>query len=61
MAPRKIVDARADEKGNIIQVKIQGNQKFTPLETAMDMADAGKIDAGHYPPRDCQKTFEDAA
>ncbi len=55
MPPRKIVDARADEKGNITQVKIEGNQNFTPLDTAMDMADAGKIKAVTVRPANAKK------
>lgn len=42
---RKIVDAVANEKGNITKVKLQGNKTFTPLETAIRMAERGQIDA----------------
>ncbi len=42
---RKIVDDIADDKGNITKVKIQGNKTFTPLETAINMAKRGEIDA----------------
>lgn len=42
---RKIVDAKADNKGNIQAVKIQGNQTFTPLKTAIRMTKQGKVDA----------------
>jgi len=44
---RKIVDARADSKGNITQVRIAGNTNFTSLETAMRMADRGEISNAH--------------
>jgi hypothetical protein len=47
MAPRKIVDAKADDKGNITQVKLAGNSNFTGLEAAMRMADQGKIEGAH--------------
>lgn len=40
---RKVVDARADSKGNITHVRIEGNQNMTPLETAMRMADRGEL------------------
>jgi hypothetical protein len=40
---RKVVDARQDNEGNIVQVKIQGNQNFTPVETAIDMAKRGEL------------------
>jgi hypothetical protein len=29
---RKVVDARANKKGNITHVKLEGNQRFTPKE-----------------------------
>lgn len=44
---KKVVDAKADAKGNITAVKLDGNKGFTPLETAMRMADAGQIDNAH--------------
>ena len=44
---RKVVDARQDEKGNITQVKIQGNQNFTPVATAIDMANRGELANAH--------------
>ena len=44
---RKVIDAREDEKGNITQVKIQGNQNFTPVETAIDMAKRGELANAH--------------
>lgn len=47
MAKRKIVDARADSKGNIESVRFDGNSNFTSLETAMRMADRGEIDGAH--------------
>ena len=47
MTPRKIVDARADNKGNITQIKLAGNTNFTPLDTAIRMADRGDIANAH--------------
>ena len=44
---RRITDARADDKGNITHVKISGNERFTPLETAMRMADRGELSNVH--------------
>ncbi len=44
---RKVVDARQDNEGNIVQVKIQGNQKFTPVETAIEMAKRGELANAH--------------
>jgi hypothetical protein len=44
---RKVVDARQDKEGNIVQVKIQGNQNFTPVETAIEMAKRGGLANAH--------------
>jgi hypothetical protein len=44
---RKVVDARADSKGNITHVKIDGNQRFTPLNQAINMADRGELSNAH--------------
>ena len=44
---RRVVDARADSKGNITHVRIEGNQRFTGLETAMGMADRGELSNAH--------------
>jgi hypothetical protein len=42
---KKIVDAQQDSKGNIKSVLFEGNKTFTPKETAIKMAEQGKIDA----------------
>ena len=47
MAPRKVIDARADSDGNITHVKIEGNVNFTPKEVAMRMADNGELSNAH--------------
>jgi len=52
---KKIVDAKADSKGNIIAVKIQGNTTFTPLETAIRMTEQGLIDAVVVKPKGRRK------
>lgn len=44
---RKVTDARADAKGNITHVKISGNERFTPLDAAMRMADRGELSNVH--------------
>jgi len=44
---RKVIDASQDSKGNITQVKIQGNQNFTPVEKAIDMAKRGELANAH--------------
>lgn len=44
---RKVTDARADSKGNITHVKIEGNQRMTPLKQAMNMADRGELSNAH--------------
>lgn len=44
---RKVVDARADAKGNITHVKVEGNSRFTPLNQAMNMAERGELTNVH--------------
>lgn len=44
---KKIVDARADAKGNIEAVRFEGNVNFTSQKKAVEMAKAGKIDNAH--------------
>jgi hypothetical protein len=44
---RRVVDARADSKGNITHVRIEGNQRFTSVDTAMGMADRGELSNAH--------------
>lgn len=44
---KKVIDAKQDSKGNITAVKLSGNSSFTPVETAMGMADKGQIDNAH--------------
>ncbi|WGO99779.1 DUF3892 domain-containing protein [Saccharophagus degradans] len=44
---KKVIDAKQDGKGNITAVKLSGNSSFTPVETAMGMADKGQIDNAH--------------
>ena len=44
---KKIVDARADAKGNIKSVRFEGNSTFTPTETAVRLAQQGKISNAH--------------
>jgi hypothetical protein len=39
MAGRKIVDARADEKGNIEAVQFEGNRNFTAVERAVSIVE----------------------
>jgi hypothetical protein len=43
MAQKKVIDAKADDKGKIIAVKIEGNKSFTNIETAVKMAGDGKL------------------
>jgi Protein of unknown function (DUF3892) len=44
---RRIVDARADGKGNISHVRLDGNQRFTPVTQAIPMARRGEIENAH--------------
>ena len=44
---KKIVDAQADSDGDITAVRFQGNATFTPLDTAIRMAERGQIENAH--------------
>jgi len=55
MSKRKIVDAKADSKGNITAVRLQGNTSFTPLKTAIRMTTQGLIDAVVVKPKHAKK------
>ena len=44
---RKIVDARADEDGDITHVLFEGNTNFTAVERAIPMADRDEIQNTH--------------
>lgn len=52
---RKIVDAKADSKGNIKAVKIKGNKTFTPIKTAIRMTKQGKVDAVAVKPKNAKE------
>ena len=47
MAPKKIVDAVNDSKGNVKAVRFEGNKTFTPLPTAIRMTDRGEVAGAH--------------
>lgn len=52
---KKVVDARNDAKGNISHVKLEGNQGWTDLSTAIRMADRKQIENVHVVrPRDAK-------
>ncbi len=46
-AQKKVVDAKSNQEGDITHVKIEGNQGWTPLETAIKMADQGELGNVH--------------
>lgn len=52
---KKIVDAKADPKGNIKAVKLKGNKTFTPIKTAIKMTKEGKVDAVVVNPKNAKK------
>ena len=45
LSKKKIVDAKNDSNGRVIAVKLEGNKKFTNLNTVIGMAEKGKVDA----------------
>ena len=42
-----IVDARADDEGDITAVKFEGNSRFTSAEKAFELAKRGEIENAH--------------
>lgn len=44
---RKVIDARQDGNGNITHVKLSGNQRFTTLDKAIELADRGQLENAH--------------
>lgn len=44
---RRVVDARADSKGNIEAVLLEGNSRFTAVEKAVELADRGELENAH--------------
>ncbi len=44
---KRIIDARADNHGNITAVKFAGNSRFTDMDRAIKMADEGRISNAH--------------
>lgn len=55
MSGKKIVDAQNDENGNVNAVKLEGNSTFTPIDTAIKMAENGKVDAVVVNPKSGKK------
>ena len=47
MIKRVIVDAKADEEGDITHVLFKDNTNFTPVEKAIPMAERGEIENTH--------------
>ncbi|MEG4445815.1 DUF3892 domain-containing protein [Microcoleus sp. AT9_B5] len=44
---RRIVDAREDKDGNISDVLLDGNKRFTPIEKAIELTEKGKVEGAH--------------
>lgn len=40
-----MTDAKSDDKGNITHVKLDDNKTYTSIDTAIKMAEEGKVDA----------------
>lgn len=56
--PKKIIDARADNKGKITHVRIDGNSRFTPMAQAVSMCERGELDRVHVVnPRDGREKY----
>lgn len=55
MSGKKIVDAKNDSNGNVNAVRLEGNSSFTPLATAIKMAEKGQVDAVVVNPKSGKK------
>lgn len=55
MSGKKIIDAQNYSNGNVSAVKLEGNSTFTPIGTAIKMAEDGKIDAVVVNPKSGKK------
>ena len=44
---KRVIDARADNEGNIEAVRFEGNSNFTSVERAVEMADRGQVENAH--------------
>jgi hypothetical protein len=44
---KKIVGAKSDSKGKTTSVLLEGNSTFTPIQTAVRMAEKGQIEGAH--------------
>ncbi len=47
MELRRIVSVREDERGRNIAFRFQGNAQYTPLRTAVKLAEQGLIENAH--------------
>lgn len=45
--PKKVVNAKQGDDGNISHVLLEGNQNFTPIDKAISMAEQGKLENVH--------------
>jgi hypothetical protein len=55
MSGKKIIDAKNDSDGNVNAVKLEGNSSYTPINTAIKMAENGQVDAVVVKPKDGKK------
>lgn len=52
---RKVIDARNASDGTVSHVLLEGNTNFTPVDTAMRMADRGELENVHVVRRENAK------
>jgi len=45
MSGKKIIDAKNNQDNTVKSVLLEGNKTFTPIDTAIAMAEKGQIDA----------------
>lgn len=44
---KRVVDAKQGDDGNISHVKLEGNQNYTRIDKAIEMAEKGKLENAH--------------
>jgi len=54
---KRIIDARSDSNGRTTSVRLSENTSFTPVDTAIRMADRGQIDGAHVVRPICREPY----
>jgi len=54
---KRVVGARSDSSGRTTSVRLSGNTSFTPISTAIRMADRGQIQGAHVVRPSCADPY----